>query len=578
MGLPPFTRPTLRGRAPFSWYDLPVAAGLVALLWAIVSAGGGMTAPAPEAPMEISLDAAAVPYYVLRSVVRMFISYSWSLTFTFIFGPLAAHHRRAERIIIPAVDILQSVPVLGFLAITVNGFMALFPGSMLGMELAAIFAIFTSQAWNIMYSFYQSTLSIPRDLQEAAAISGLTSFQRFARLEVPYAMNGLVWNSMVSFGGGWFFLAASEAITVLGKDIRLPGIGSYLATAVEAGDLRAVFIAIAAMIIVVTLLDVFFFRPLLAWAQRFQTGGGFDQGYESAVLTALERSRLVERVNDAVVEPMAHGLLHRLPALLHRTGRRAPPLTPRARTWAARALTVGIIVAVVVAAGRAVLAIAGDVTVADLTEIVLSGFATLARVAATVIVSSLVWVPLGTYIGLRRGLALRLRPFIQLGAAFPANLVFPLMVLFFSWSGISLSLGSVLLMVLANQWYILFNVIVGAMSVPEDLNEAARAFRLGGWSRFRHLILPVVFPYWVTGALTAAGGAWNASIISEVAGFGDTTLEAFGLGAFIARATVAGNWPGIILSIVWMCVLVVATNRILWRRLYVYSEEHLKLD
>ncbi len=578
MGLPPFTRPTLWGRVPFTLYDVPIAAALVTALWAAASVGSGMTEPASQAASAISLEPSAVPYYVLRSIVRMFVAYGLSLVFAFTFGQLAVHHRRAERIIIPAVDILQSLPVLGFLAITVNFFMSLFPGSMMGMELAAIFAIFTSQAWNLLYAFYQSARSIPRDLQEAATSSGLTAFQRFAHLEVPYAMNSLVWNSMVSFGGGWFFLAASEAITVLDKDIRLPGIGSYLATAVAQGNLNAVFIAIGTFVAVVVVQDLVFFRPLLAWAQRFQTGTGFDQGYESYVLTAFERSRLVSRFGETVVQPLTHVVLHRLPAQLARTRRKAPPMPERTRTWLARLATTAVLATVGWLAVRAVLAIADQVTTDQVIDIGLSGFATLARVAATVVVASLIWVPLGTAIGLRRSLAFKLRPIIQLGAAFPANLMFPLMVLVFAWTGLPLTFGSVLLMVLANQWYILFNVIIGAMAVPEDLSEAASAFRLNRWQRFRHLILPIIFPYWVTGALTAAGGAWNASIITEVAGFGTHQLETFGLGSTIARATHTGDWPTIILSILWMGVLVVVTNRMLWRRLYVYAEEHLKLD
>lgn len=574
-----FTRPFFSGRAPFTLYDVPVALGVFALIYALVTVGEGMVQPVVPDSLAISLDAVHVPYYLLRSVARMFIAYAASLAFTFVFGSLAAHNRTAEKVIIPTIDILQSVPVLGFLAVTVNGFMALFPGSMLGIELAAIFAIFTSQVWNIVYSFFQSVRAVPRDLNEGAAIYRLSPFQRFVRLEVPYAMIGLVWNSMVSFGGGWFFLAASEAITVLGKDIRLPGIGSYLATAVEQGDFHAMGIAIGAMLFVVVALDLLFFRPLLAWAQKFRTGGALDEAYESTVLTALQRSRLVEWFQERVVQPTGAFLVYRLPALLGRLGRHTLPSQPRRRLslLGATSLVAGG-VAVLWFGGKGVANLASQITLPQLLHILLAGFATLARVLVTVALASLVWVPIGTYIGQRESLARRVRPIIQLGAAFPANLVFPLVVMGFLVLRIDIGVGSVLLMLLATQWYILFNVIVGALAIPDDLREVAAVFRMTRIQRFRHVVLPVVFPYWVTGALTAAGGAWNASIVAEVAVLGDQRLESFGLGATIARATVDGDWPGIVLSIAWMCLLVVLTNRLLWRRLYRYAEEHLRVE
>jgi NitT/TauT family transport system permease protein len=566
--------PPRRGR--FSYYDLPVAAGVFALIYGLVSAGRGMTQPAGDAALHISLDPLNVPYYLLRSTVRMFIAYGWSLAFTFVVGPLAAHSRRAERIILPAVDILQSVPVLGFLAVTVNAFMALFPGSVLGMELASIFAIFTSMVWNMFYSFYQSSRGLPRDLVETSAAFGLTRFQRFMRLEVPYSMIGLVWNSMVSFGGGWFFLAASEAIAVLGKNIHLPGIGSYLAAAVDAGDMRAVFIAIGATLLVVVALDVFFFRPLLAWAQRFQTGTEATYDYESDVLTALQRSRLMDWLWEHAFFKAWDATVNRLPARLASLGfRRRGPRTGGGSRWVGTAVALVILVTALVGAGYAGVGLASELTRDDVVTVVLAGLFTLVRVAVCVLLASAIWVPIGTFIGFRPDLARRLRPVIQLLAAFPANLVFPLLVLGFVRAGIDLSYGSVLLMLVASQWYILFNVIVGAMTVPRDLADVASSLRLSRWQRLRTVIFPVVFPYWVTGALTCAGGAWNVSIVAEVARLGDTHLSAFGLGAYIADATVAGRWPGILFSIAYMCVLVVLTNRLFWRRLYRYAEEHL---
>lgn len=574
-----YERPLFRGQVPFTIYDVPIALAVFALIWAFMTVGRDMTAPVLPDSGELDLSFLKLPYYAMRSVARMFIAYVCSLLFTFVFGSLAAHNRTAEKVIIPTIDILQSVPILGFLAITVNGFMSLFPGSMLGIELASIFAIFTSQVWNIVYSFFQSVRAIPRDLNESAAVFKLSPIQRFFRLEVPSSMIGLVWNSMVSFGGGWFFLAASEAITVLGKNIRLPGLGSYLATAVEKGDFACIAAAIGVMLAIVILLDLVFFRPLLAWAQKFSSGEGFDSEYESDVLTALQRSVLIEKFVEKVSRPAWSFLIDTLPARLGKS--RIGRFTKVRR----RRLSVTGIVLLALAAAIIVFMVADGivylfkgVSLREFGVIWLSGLATMGRVIATVALASLVWVPVGTYIGMRPGLARRIRPVIQIGAAFPANLIYPLVFLLFIKLGVDLGVGAVVLMFIATQWYILFNVIVGALTVPEDLKAAADVMRLKGFLRFRTLVAPIVFPFWVTGALTAAGGAWNASIVAEVAYFGTTRMETFGLGSYIARATVEGDWPGIIVSIVVMCLLVVLMNRFLWRRLYQYAEEHFSLE
>ncbi|MBM4395330.1 MAG: ABC transporter permease subunit [Deltaproteobacteria bacterium] len=576
MALPTLSRPFFRGRAPFSAYDVPVAAGILALAAITVHVGSRMAAPAVPETLTIDLSPWSVPYYALRSTARMFLAYFAALAFTFTYGSIAAHSRRAERVLMPLLDILQSIPVLGFLSATIGAFIALFPGSVLGMELASIFAIFTSQAWNMAFSFFQSVRAIPRDLIESAAIHRLTPFQRFARLEVPYAMNGLVWNSMVSFGGGWFFLAASEAITVLGQDIRLPGLGSYLATAVQAGDFGAIGIAIGTTVLVVVGVDFLFFRPFLAWAQKFSTSGALDEDCESSILTAIQRSRLVEFLGERVATPVTDLFVNRIPArLAARRVRTAAAGTPWLRTYGTRVFLAAAGALILWHGVRGATALVAGIDASDVTDVLLAGLATLARVLATVAIASIVWVPIGTFIGARPGLARRIRPIIQLGAAFPANLVFPLLVLAFVRVGVDLSWGSVLLMLLATQWYVLFNVIVGVMSVPQDLLEVGRVFRLSRWQRFRRVTAPVLLPFWVTGALTAAGGAWNASIVAEVARVGDSELFTFGLGSYMAQATIAGDWPGIVLSIVTMAAFVVATNRLLWRRLYVYAEEHL---
>lgn len=574
-----YERPLFRGRAPFSIYDVPIALAVFGLIWAFLTVGRDMNSPVLPDPVAFDLSFIRLPYYALRSVFRMFVAYFCSLVFTFIFGSLAAHNKTAEKIIIPTIDILQSVPILGFLAVTVNGFMALFPGSIMGIELASIFAIFTSMVWNLVYSFFQSVRAIPQELNESAAIYRLTPTQRFVKLEVPSAMIGLVWNSMVSFGGGWFFLAASEAITVLNKDIRLPGLGSYLATAVEQGNFPAIGAAIALMLAIVIVLDLVFFRPLLAWAQKFQPAETFDSGYESNVLTALQRSTIIERFQIHVSQPLWSLLIDQLPVRLGSLRRAAIPAGRRRRmSWIGIVLVAVGVAALVYKAGDGVFYLVNSITLDELGLIGLSGLATMGRVFATVLLASLVWVPVGTYIGMRPGLARRIRPIIQVGAAFPANLVYPLLVLLFVQTGLGLGVGSIILMFVATQWYILFNVIVGALTVPDDLISAADVMGLKGFMRFRYLVAPVVFPYWVTGALTAAGGAWNASIVTEIASFGTHEMRTFGLGSYIAEATVQGRWAGIVVSIVVMCLLVVLTNRFLWRRLYRYGEEHLTLD
>ncbi len=574
-----YERPLFRGRAPFSIYDLPIALAVFGLIWAVLTVGRDMTSPVLPESGEFDLSYLKLPYYALRSVFRMFVAYLASLVFTFIFGSLAAHNKTAEKIIIPTVDILQSVPILGFLAVTVNGFMALFPGSIMGIELASIFAIFTSMVWNLVYSFFQSVKTIPQELLESTKVYRLSSMQRFVRLEVPSAMIGLVWNSMVSFGGGWFFLAASEAITVLKKDIRLPGLGSYLATAVEQGDIARIFAAIILMLTIVITLDLIFFRPLLAWAQKFSSSESLDSDCESNVLTALQRSTLIERFQEHVSKPMWSLLIDQIPARIGRI-RHSPTFVVRRRriSWIGILLLVVGAAALIYKVGDGIFYLFQSMTAREFGTICLAGLATMGRVLATVLLASLVWVPVGTYIGTRPALARRIRPIIQIGAAFPANLVYPLLVALFVAAGVGLGVGSIVLMFVATQWYILFNVIVGALTVPEDLSNAADVMGLKGFARFRYLVAPVVFPYWVTGALTAAGGAWNASIVTEVASYASTEMKTFGLGSYIAQATVEGHWTGIVVSIVVMCLFVVLMNRFLWRRLYRYGEEHLSLD
>lgn len=580
MRLPIFSSPLASRKLPLNLYDIPVTIALFALIGALVSAGRGMTQDLIPEKLVIHLDYSYLPYYALMSIVRMFIAFAWTLLFTFAYGSLAAHSPRAEKVLMPLLDVLQSVPVLGFLSVTLTSFMALFPGSTLGLEFASIFAIFTSQAWNMAYSFFQSVRSIPRDLLDAAKVFRLTPFQRFIRIEVPFALNGLVWNAMVSFGNGWFFLTASEAITVLNRDLRLPGIGSYLATAVEAEDFTAIGAAIFTMVLIILGLDLFFFRPLLAWSRKFGPQTSLDEGVESAVLTALQRSHVVTAFASKVIQPLSSLLVNRLPAALASRGGKTPPTLRRAL-----GITLATIILLWLGLYVAKALINLQVTTTDVTKILeripgyfVDGVYTLLRVFACVALASALWVPVGIFIGLRRGLARKVRPLIQLGAAFPANLAYPLLTWFFLHTGTDLGIGSVLLMLLGSQWYILFNVIVGALAIPEDLKEVGMVFKMNWWQKFRHIVMPVVFPYWVTGAITAAGGAWNASIVAEVTRLGDTVLACRGLGASMTEATQKGDWPGIVLTIIIMSAFVIVTNRLFWRRLYDYAEERFRLE
>lgn len=578
--IPTLSKPVFIKKA--SIYDIPVILGVFGLIYAFMHVGRAMVAPVEYEKLEIGLDFWNVPYYMLRSTARMFIAYGFSLLFTFTYGSAAAHSKRAEKILMPLLDILQSVPVLGFLSATLTTFVALFPGSILGMEIASIFAIFTSQAWNMAYSFYQSVRSIPRDLSEAAQMMRFTRFQRFVRLEIPFAMNGLIWNSMVSFGSGWFFLAASEAITVLGQDIRLPGIGSYLATAIEKGDTIHMCAAIIAMSFLVIALDFLFFRPLLAWSQKFNVSfEGFSdfQRYESAVLTAINRSTIISKLREKLLESFLDIIVNRLPANVKRKREKFRFSLPQ---WIKKTMLFGVsilaLILLVVWAWNGVVDLITSIYFSDILDVAMAGCATLLRVFATVLIASLIWVPLGVYIGFRQSLALKLRPIIQITAAFPSNLVFPFLVLVFDWINLDISFGSVILMVIANQWYILSNIIVGTMAIPDDFKEVMRILRLSRWQRFTKVILPMLLPYWVTGAITSAGGAWNVSIVAEVASFGEDKLECFGLGSYMTEATTSGHWPHIILSIIGMSMFVVVTNRLVWRPLFRYAEERIRED
>ncbi len=567
----PFPAGPLARRLP-NLLDLVAAGCIFGVIAYVAVVARGTFAPlsAPEA-VTVHLDPAYLPGYAVRTTLRMFAALVCSLLFTFTYATWAAKSRRAGLILIPVLDILQSVPILGFLSFTVVFFMSLFPGRVLGAELAAIFAVFTSQAWNMTFSLYQALKTVPGDLDEAARSLRLSQWQRFWRLEVPFAMPGLVWNTMMSMSGGWFFVVASEAISVGDTTWKLPGVGSYVALALEERNLAAVGWAILAMLAVILLYDQLLFRPLVAWSSkfRFETTAS-EQAEDPWLLKLLRRTRALRRAGDAVGDALGWLGGRRLQVMAH-----APALPRLPRSAGDGVFYAVLIAAAAFGAWEAWHLVAGSLSLADVAEAFKLGFYTLIRVAVLMTLATLVWVPIGVWLGLRPTLARAAQPLAQFLAAFPANLFFPIFVVAIVRWHLSPNIWLTPLMVLGTQWYILFNVVAGAAAFPGDLKEVARNFRVGGWLWWRRVILPGVFPYYVTGAITASGGSWNAAIVAEVASWGKTKLVAAGLGAYIAQATDAGNTPKIILGVAVMSLFVVAFNRLLWRPLYAYANRRL---
>jgi len=562
----PMTKRTfglLPGPRPLNWADAVVFLSLVGLLASIAWLGHGLWAPfTPEVRPVVDLSPWNLPYYAARSLLRMFAALAASLAFTLVVATWAAKSARAARLILPALDILQSVPVLGFLSATVTFFIALVPGHILGLELASIFAIFTSQVWNLTFAFYHVLVTLPREQSEALTLYRVSPWQRFTHFELPAGIIPLVWNAMMSFGGGWFFLAASEAITVLNQELLLPGVGSFMALAVKAADVRALSWAVLTMVVLILVVDAVFWRPLVVWAEKFKVEESAAADLPtSAVLDVLRRSHLV---------PWFEARLARLDEsvdrLLRRWLERPRSERPARRTWDL-ALTALLWTAIGLLMLRGVSFVVMAVTWQEAIRVLGLGGLTLLRVVVVVALAALVWTPIGTWIGMNPRVARFAQPVVQVLASFPANFLFPLLTIVFLRFGLSLQWGGALLMALGAQWYILFNTIAGAMAIPNDLREMAQDLGVRGASRWRALILPAIFPAWVTGALTAAGGAWNASIVAEVVTWGDTTLKATGLGAYITAATTAGDWPRIVLGVAAMSAYVVTLNRLVWSRL-----------
>lgn len=568
--------PALAGgrRLPNVWDISAIVCVFGALIGVAEVARGTFVAINAPGATQISLDPIHLPEYAVRTTLRMFAALFASLVFTFTYGVAAAKSRRASLILVPLLDILQSVPILGFLTFTVVFFMNLFPGRVMGLELAAIFAIFTSQAWNMAFSMYQSLKTVPMDLAEAADSFHLSAWQRFWRLEVPFATPGLVWNTMMSMSGGWFFVVASEAVSVGDNTWKLPGIGSYVAEALEKRDIAAVGWAILAMLVVILLYDQLLFRPLVAWSDKFR--------FETTAAATAEDPwvlRLIHRTYWLTSAGRRFGDALAAVGGFRLSSRRGKSAAAEQRP--SRLLDVLWLAALFLVLGWALSRIsqfvAGELRWGDVGTAVILGFFTLIRVFVLMVLASLLWVPVGVWIGLRPKWARRAQPVAQFLAAFPANLLFPPVVLGIVYFSLDPNIWLTPLMVLGTQWYILFNVIAGAAAFPGDLREAAQNFRVGGLLWWRKVMLPGIFPYFVTGAITASGGSWNAAIVAEVASWGKTRLVAQGLGAYIAQATEKGDMARVVLGVVIMSGFVVAFNRLLWRPLYAYSQRRLTL-
>jgi NitT/TauT family transport system permease protein len=522
---------------------------------------------------DLHLNPWDLPGYALRTGLRMLIAMGVSLAFTFTYATWAAKNPRAGTLLVPLLDILQSVPILSFLSVTIVWFLSLSPGRVFGAELACVFTIFCGQAWNMAFSFYQSLRTVPPELEEAGRMFGLNAWARFWRIEAPFATPPLIWNMMMSMSGGWFFVTLSEAISVGKTNIALPGIGSWIAVAIAQKDLPAIFEAIFAMLVVILIYDQLLFRPLVAWADRFRVGNEqSEEQPQSWALNVYRRSKLLDLITAPFDQMMRWSYRWHPPHF----GMRAAVREVDSRV--ADILWYGLLALVGTYGAYRIYEFAHlNLTWGDLGTALGLGVLTMLRVLVLIAIASLIWTPIGVYVGLRPRLTQMVQPVAQFLAAFPANILFPLAVSLIVFWNANPDIWLSPLMVLGTQWYILFNVIAGASTMPQELRDAADNFGVRGWLWWKRVALPAVFPYYVTGAITASGGAWNASIVAEVASWGTRTLRAHGLGAYIADAVSMGDFRKVVLGTAVMSFFVVVVNRILWRPLYWYAERKFRM-
>jgi NitT/TauT family transport system permease protein len=525
---------------------------------------------------EIDLRPAALPGYAMFSVTRIAISYFIALVFSIAYGYAAAYNAKAERFMIPLLDTLQSIPVLSFLPGVMLAMVALFPRRQFGIELGSILLIFSGQAWNMAFSFYSSLKSIPSEMHDVAQVYRWGRWQKLVEMELPFAAIGLVWNSMISVASAWFYLIACEMFVLRNQDFRIPGLGSYLQTAANAADTRAMIWGLAVMIGVIVAMDQLIWRPVIAWAEKFkfeQIAG--SQVPHSSVLDLLRSSRVLPLMGRLFISPARE----RLSLFLAREWRDRPVDHRRgnAGRWASYAIAFGVSIAVAYAAVR-MSSLAASVTGSELRSIFVGGGATFLRVEFTLLLAALWTVPAGVAIGLNPKLSATLQPIVQVVASVPATALFPIIVLLLTRVGGGLAIGSMVLMLLGTQWYILFNVIAGASALPTDLKEVCGVFRFGRWERWRKLILPGIFPYLITGFVTASGGAWNASILAEYFRLNGRTFSTTGLGAVVSSAADTGNYPVLLVATMLMALIVLAINRLVWRPLYTVASTRFKLE
>jgi len=529
--------------------------------------------------IQITLDPWALPGYAISSVLRMFIAMFFSLLVTFTIAPLAAKNRHAEKFLLPLIDVLQSIPVLGMLSITVVGFISLFPNSLLGPECAAVFAIFTSQVWNMILSLYQSLRTVPHDLQEVCKMYHLSGWQKFWKVEIPHGMQALIWNTMVSMSAGWFFVVLSEAIEVSKQQITLPGLGSYIYVAMREANLVAQCYAIIAMLIVILLYDQLIFRPLLSWAEKFKAEIDDDaEVYESWFLNMLTKTRLVRTIEflfSIVGDWFINGYKKFIP-------RKSIELSTQTQTAITETTilvwNVFLIAGIALAAIALVVLIQKEIALSEVLHVFYLGFLTALKVFTLIIIASIIWIPVGVWVGLRPKVTSYVQPLIQILAAFPANLFYPIVVYMIIEYNLNHNIWTMPLMILGTQWYILFNVISGTARIPKDVRLAAKNFGVKGTLWWRKIVLPGIFPNYITGAMAAAGGCWNASIVAEYVEWGDQTIISTGIGQYITLYTQEGDFPRIALGIGVMCIYVLFFTRILWQRLYQFASERFTMD
>ena len=570
----------------FNIWDVMVAIILLGALAALAWGAAQMSSPYQIGDtIEISLSPHKLPEYAIKTVIRMFIALFFSLCFTFTIAPLAAKNKQAEKFLIPFIDIMQSLPILGMLSITIVGFIHFFPNSLLGPECAAIFVLFTSQVWNMTLSLYQSLRTVPKDLQEAATMYRLSAWQKFWRIEVPHGTPGLLWNIMMSMSGGWFYIVYTEAISVANQDITLPGIGSYISKAILVSNLNAIFYAIIAMTIVIFIYDQLLFRPLLSWANKFKAEideEEFDN--QSWFFDILAKTHLLKNIElifakflDKFINwpgqiiikyPIKKLLPSKFPTILN------------LHVSAATALIWNVIltVSLIAASFCLVILLRGAIPLSEVGYVFYLGAITAIKVIILIVLASIIWIPIGVWIGLNPKFSSLVQPLIQFLAAFPANLFYPIVVFVILKYNLNQNIWTTPLMILGTQWYILFNVIAGTSTIPKEIRLAAKNFGVHGWLWWKRISLPAIFPYYATGAMAAAGGCWNASITAEFVQWGDHTMISLGLGSYIHQFTSIGDFPRIALGIAVMSLYVLVFNKCVWKKMYALAESKFSIN